>query len=211
MIDLDNTLGNRTAAVHAWIAEFVRDHDLPPGAAELILRADNDGYSSRFDVFTAIRDRFELRPTVEALLEAYQDRVVALAAPTPGAIDCLKQLRSAGWSIAIVTNGSTRQQHGKIDAIGFRELVDAVIVSGDLQIKKPDRRIFEAAASAAGVPLDNGWMVGDAPLHDIVGAQALGLRTAWIHRDRSWPDEHPPPTVVLDDLRGLFAAISEHG
>ncbi|KAG1648552.1 putative glutamine amidotransferase [Nymphon striatum] len=37
--------------------------------------------------------------------------------------------RQAGWTIAIVTNGSSGQQHSKIDRLGVRGLVDVVVVS----------------------------------------------------------------------------------
>lgn len=210
MIDLDNTLGNRTASVRAWIAEFCSDYGFGSEAADWILERDNDGYSSRVEVFDAIVEQFGITEPAEKLLAAYQTRVVDLAAPTVGALECLHNMRSRGWSIAIVTNGSSKQQHGKIDAIGIRSSVDAVIVSGDLGIKKPDPQIFKAAANATQQSLEGAWMVGDAALHDVVGAQQLGLNTAWLHRGRTWPTEHHPPTVILDDLTQLVDAIHAH-
>lgn len=207
MIDLDNTLGNRTAAVQEWTEQFCTQRDLPAGAAEWILEQDNDGYSARSQVFAAIKKRFELADPVEQILEAYQSKIVQLAEPTMGAIECLKDLRSAGHTVAIVSNGSTRQQHGKIDAMGLRPLVDAVIVSGDLDIKKPDARIFEAAAAATGQSLVGAWMVGDSALHDVVGARGVGAKTAWIHRGRAWSEPSCEPTVMIDDLTQLADAI----
>lgn len=211
MIDLDNTLGNRSEAVRAWIQEFCRERELSPGTAQRIFERDNDGYSARADVFAAIKERFELSDPVADLLVDYQDRVVALAAPTAGSFETLAELRSVGHTVAIVTNGSTKQQHGKIDAIGLRDLVDAVIVSGDIGIKKPDPRIFEAASDATGQPLAGAWMVGDSPLHDIVGAHALGCRTAWIRRDRSWTEPSCRPTAIIDTMAELPAAVASNG
>lgn len=138
MIDLDNTFGNRAEAVAAWAERFCNGHELPEGTAAWILAADNDGYSARADVFTAIRSRYGLCDPIEELLGAYRADVIALAAPTEGALECLAALRLAGHIIAIVSNGSTKQQHGKIDLMGLRDMVDAVIVSGDSDIKKPD-------------------------------------------------------------------------
>lgn len=212
MLDLDNTLGNRTSAVHTWVGEFCAEHELPPDAAEWILRADNDGYSARTEVFAELRDHFGLAEPVSDLVSKYQRRVIELAAPTVGAIECLRSLRSMGHTLAIVTNGSSGQQHGKIDTAGFRPMVDAVIVSGDLDIKKPDPRIFEAAAQATGQPLRGSWMVGDSATHDVLGAHVLGASTAWLHRDRDWPGHLScRPTVILDDLTQLVAAITAHG
>ncbi len=210
MIDLDNTLGNRSVAVQSWIDEFCSERSLSPEANDWILRQDNDGYSARVDVFASIKEKYGLAESVADLVLAYQDRIIALAAATNGAIEALTELRALGHRIAIVTNGSTKQQHGKIDAIGFRDMVDAVIVSGDIGIKKPDPRIFHAAAEATGEPLSGSWMVGDSALHDIVGASALGIKTAWVHRDRRWAEARCVPTVILDDMTQLVAAIQTH-
>lgn len=210
MIDLDNTLGNRTAAVQRWTEKFCDQRDLPAGSAAWILEQDNDGYSARSEVFTSIKEHFDLPEPVEQILEAYQSEIVQMAQPTTGAIECLKGLRSAGHTVAIVSNGSTRQQHGKIDVMSLRTLVDAVIVSGDLAIKKPDARIFQAAASATGQPLRGAWMVGDSALHDIVGAHAVGAETAWIHRDREWTEPSCAPTAIIGDLTQLLGVMQEH-
>ncbi|MCP5028502.1 MAG: HAD family hydrolase [Actinomycetia bacterium] len=78
-------------------------------------------------------------------------------------------------------------------------------------MKKPDRAIFAAAAAATGASLDGAWMVGDSPLHDIVGAARLGVRTAWLHRGRSWNVQQTEPTVTIDSLGDLPNAISMIG
>lgn len=211
MLDLDNTLADRETSVRAWAQEFVEDHGLDTEAANWILEQDNDGYSSRQAVFESIHDHFRIKDSVENLLSRYQRRIIELAVPLVGASGCLVRLRAAGFALAIVTNGSSQQQHGKIDVLGFRELVDAVCVSGELGTKKPAPEIFEAAATATGDSLRGAWMVGDSPLHDIVGAQRLGLNTAWIRRGRSWDADLKPPDLTLDTLEELQPGIEGFG
>ena len=167
LFDLDNTLADRSGAVADWIDEFCATEGLGVEDAAWILELDDDGYRDRVDAFTQLRARFSLTDPVETLVGEYRQRIVQLARPVPEATNCLAQLRSAGHALAIVTNGSSGQQHAKIDTLGFRELVDAVIVSGDLGIKKPDPRIFELAAEQTGCRLDDAWMVGDSALHDL--------------------------------------------
>ncbi|MGI9599442.1 MAG: HAD family hydrolase, partial [Acidimicrobiales bacterium] len=87
-------------------------------------------------------------------------------------------------------------------------LVDAVCISGDIGIEKPDPRIYRAAAELTNTPLD-GWMVGDSPVNDVVGAARLGLRTAWIRRGRAWTEAEATPTVIVDRLDQLAAAIDD--
>lgn len=216
MLDLDNTLADRAGAVSAWLDEFCARLELDDSAKAWIAAADNDGYADRNAVFSEISQRFGLTESAETLVDDYRRRVVELAAPTDGAIDCLEALRAAGAQLAIVSNGSSGQQHAKIDKLGLRAMVDAVIVSGDLDIKKPDPRIFEAAIRECGREIKREieseaaagrseaiWMVGDSALHDIVGAQELGFRTAWLHRGRTWDGQWSSPDITLDSLAEL--------
>jgi len=207
MIDLDNTLLDRHAAVAAWINEFVLEWQLPTGATEWIMTQDRDGYADRRTVFEMIHQRFEVSSSVESLLTTYRQRIIELSALTPGATQCLERLRSAGCQIAIVSNGSSGQQHGKIDALDLRSRVDSAIVSGDLGIAKPDARVFQAAATATGTTLDGAWMVGDSPTHDIVGASLCGTHTAWLDRGRDWTEKTTRPTVTISSLEDLPSAV----
>lgn len=207
MLDLDNTLADREGAVRAWIDEFRTEWGLPVEAGEWMLEADADGYAERKGVFESIRSRFGLDAPVDELLADYRRRVVELTAPTAGAVECLHLLRARGWITAIVSNGTGGQQSAKIDALSLRPLVDAVCISGDLGVEKPDAAIFEEAATRTGSTLDDAWMVGDSPHHDIEGAARLGLRTAWLRRRREWPAGPVTPTATIDSLGQLVSAI----
>ncbi|MEM9200914.1 MAG: HAD family hydrolase [Actinomycetota bacterium] len=207
MLDLDNTVADREASFAAWLAEFKEEHGLPRDACDWIVDVDNDGYADRVEVFQAIRDRLELDPSVEQLLAKYQARVVELARPTPGALACLRQMRNRAWTLALVTNGSSGQQQGKIDVLGIRHLFDVVCVSAEVGVKKPLPEIFEMAADQAGHPLSDSWMVGDSPLNDIGGGQRLGMKTAWLSRGRRWPEGESPPSVSISSLKDLVPAI----
>lgn len=209
MLDLDNTIADREAAVGAWLREFSQQHNVDPTGQAWILELDNDGYSDRTEVFSAIKDRLGLQPPVERLLADYQRRVVELTTPTSGAIDCLTEMRRRGWTLALVTNGSSGQQHGKIDALGIRNLFDTICVSGDLGIKKPAAEIFKIAAEQVDVTTAGAWMVGDSPVNDVDAPRRLGMNTAWVTRGRSWPGELPPPTVSVDGLGDLVGVIAD--
>ncbi len=207
MIDLDNTLADREAAVRRWVAEFCEARSLGPDVAAWLTTMDNDGYADRREVFQQIVERLDPTASVDELLAAYRRRVVELAALCPGAVACLGRLRDAGWTTAIVSNGSSEQQHGKIDALGLRPLVDAVVVSGDLGIKKPDPRIFEAAARVTGCRLSDAWMVGDSPENDVVGPHRLGIATVWLRRGRRWSEPSVEPRLTIDGLDELPALL----
>ncbi|MGW3313404.1 HAD family hydrolase [Streptomyces sp. NPDC001073] len=60
----------------------------------------------------------------------------------------------------VVTN-SEGDAHHELEQCGLRDLVDGVLDSTQVGIRKPDRRIFEMAATAVGLPLSECLYVSD--------------------------------------------------
>jgi putative hydrolase of the HAD superfamily len=132
------------------------------------------------------------------------------AAIYPGARELLADLRKAR-TLGVITNGPTKVQRPKLEAIGYREFFEEprVFVSGEFGAAKPDPSIFLAAARSAGVAPERCVMVGDARVFDMP-AKAVGFRTILFCEGRDVPDtaadEHPPDAVAKSyrDVRRLL-------
>jgi putative hydrolase of the HAD superfamily len=122
----------------------------------------------------------------------------------------LRSTRRIGIPVVIVTNGVTAHQEAKLDAIGARDVVDGWVISEQVGVRKPDRRIFEHAAELAGQPLDGSWMLGDNPTADIGGAEKIGLKTAWVNRyHRTWAGDGRPPITFEHPASAIEYAASQ--
>jgi putative hydrolase of the HAD superfamily len=66
------------------------------------------------------------------------------------------------------------------------------VVSGDIGIYKPDRRIFDEAISRAGVKNEEAMFVGDHPVNDIEGARGAGWKTLWMKSTGYWAEGIAP-------------------
>ena len=207
MIDLDNTLNDREAAFRAWAAEQCAERGLDRSSVDWIVEVDEDGYGDRAGIQAAIFERLGWTGPTGELQRRYREGIRRHLVESTGATACLEALRAAGHTVVVVTNGGTEPQHHKIDVLGFRDLVDGVVVSEEAGVAKPDPAIFELAARSVGGELDGGWMVGDAAVNDVVAAGRLGLRTAWIQRGRTWDPSLPPPTVTVGSVGELAAVI----
>ncbi|MGW3326898.1 HAD family hydrolase [Streptomyces virginiae] len=200
MLDLDNTLVDRDAAFREAVTTFLAEHHLPATDAAWVMTVDAGGYTARHDVAVAMNDRFRGRvpaTAVQALLDrGGADHVVL----TDAARDALSRAPADGWTCVIVTNGSTVQQEAKIFRSGLDRLVQGWVVSEKVGCKKPDPKIFHAAADAVGVPLDGAWIIGDSAHADIAGADALGLRSIWVSNGRSWEQDSYRPTRIAPDV-----------
>lgn len=203
--DLDGTLTDRQSALSDAVAGLSRAHNLPP-AADRWLHAELADRANAAD-FARLREAFELEASTEALWQEYVERIAAAVTCRPKVLDGLGRLRAAAWTIGIVTNGASDIQRAKLTATGLAALVDGVAASGDLEIRKPDRRLFELAAARCGVSLEHGgWMVGDNPAGDIGGGQQAGLHTIWI-RGRAWPDDLPAADHIVDDVTDAISIL----
>jgi FMN phosphatase YigB (HAD superfamily) len=209
LFDLDDTLIDLRAAFRRFAAEFARARRLGDEGRDWLVESWNP-YQSRDSYFATVRERYELRDSVPDLWAHYRRRMPELVTCRPEVRTGLTQLRSAGWRVGIVSNGEADNQLGKIERTGLIGLVDAVAVSGALGVRKPDRRIFAAAAVQAGCDLaEGGWMVGDNPDTDCRGGTAAGLRTVWIDDGSGrWPGQDPGTDHVVVDVVDAFALLT---
>ena len=199
LIDLDNTLIDRSAAFRRWSERWAPDHGGSPDDIAWLIATDREGYEPREHFAELISARFAV-PADVALLELRAGMIDQVELD-PQVGRALGEAADAGWSPVVVTNGSVRQQEAKLRHTGLDRLVAAWVISEGAGVSKPDRRIFEVAAEAVGRSLDaGGWMIGDHAAYDVGGGHAAGLRTVWLRRGREWPADLPyRPTHIADD------------
>jgi len=205
LVDLDNTLGDRTGAFAQWATEFVQTHGFDGEALRVVHEADRDGLAPRSAFFAEVCDRLGLSIDVETLVARYATEYTRHYRAFPGVPDALGGLRGEGWRIAVVTNGSWWQRD-KIRIAGLTGVIDACCISGEVGVRKPDPKILEVAAEMCGLPLEGAWMVGDS-LVDIQAAHAAGIRSAWIDHGRRWPEAAFAPTRIVESFVDATAAI----
>ncbi|MET9077874.1 HAD family hydrolase [Streptomyces sp. NPDC004232] len=211
LFDLDGTLVDRNGAFATAIAELSQDHGYGPEIESWLLTGLADRAERRD--FDRLRATFPIEESADHLWRVYVGRMAAAVTCRPGVLDSLARLKRAGWSIGVATNGASDIQRAKIDATGLAELIDGIAASGDIDVRKPDARLFELAAARCGTQLSHGdWMTGDNPETDIAGGYNAGLRAIWV-RGGTWPDGLAAPhhTVdnVTDAINYLLAQFSE--
>jgi putative hydrolase of the HAD superfamily len=203
--DLDGTLADRQSALSDAVTGLCRSHALP-AAAEQWLRTELADRATTGD-FARLREAFGLEVSAANLWREYVDLIAAAVTCRPEVLEGVARLRAAAWTIGVITNGAGDIQRAKLAGTGLADMVNGVAASGDLEIRKPDRRLFELGATRCGVSLaDGGWMVGDNPAGDIGGGHQAGLRTIWL-RGRPWPDGLPAAHHVVDDVTDAITIL----
>ncbi|MFE9221326.1 HAD family hydrolase [Streptomyces lavendulae] len=178
-----------------------------PHEAEAII-CDRLSERARPEDFVDLRAIFHLSDAPDDLWHEYVHGIARSVRCFPGAREGLEALGGEGWTIGIATNGAGDIQRAKLAATGLAPLFDGICVSGEVGVRKPARGFFEAAATACGVPLSGGgWMVGDGPETDMVGARAAGLRSLWVADGREWPDGPREPDMIAPDIAGAIEIL----
>ena len=98
----------------------------------------------------------------------------------PDALPLLHHLRSRGFRLGVLTNGTEEQQRDKLVRTGLDGAFDVVCTSERIGFQKPDSRAFVTLAGELGVDPADCLFVGDNPAHDIAGARAAGMRAVLV-------------------------------
>lgn len=122
--------------------------------------------------------------------EGLKMRLFAGTRPEPSMIRAVQTLRGAGIKTALVSNSWGGYGYPRDS---FDEMFDAVIISGEVGLRKPQPEIYRLAAQKLGLEPSDCVFVDDFRVN-VDGATAVGM-TALLHRD---------PAKTIQELERLF-------
>lgn len=158
-------------------------------------------------LFDAVLNAQELPGDEGALAVAFALSRRKLQRLMPDAKETLARLRPA-FQLGLLTNGAPDLQREKIAASGLAPFFDAIIVSGEHGVGKPDPEIFRILLSELGAAPGEATMVGNSLARDIVGARNAGLaRTVWLKVPGSEEFAEVTPDHTISGLHELPALL----
>jgi len=222
LFDLDDTLHDDTYAYQSAAEEVAREVAAEHGVDALALKAayvaEAEGFWHRLSPADLKIKLAGLRATMwQTALEsvgmggdpelaqrsaerynAYRMKYFTLF---PGAVDLLRSLRERGTKLGIVTNGLSETHREKIALLQIGDYFDAIFLSDEVGMVKPDPLLFAHACRTLGGAPAHGAMVGDRYDRDIRGAIEAGLYTIWLNiRDEKLPPGVTPPDATCSSI-----------
>lgn len=166
---------------------------------------------SAVERFRRMLDRLGLLPHAEAgdfareLAEHHMRTLAGAAVPMERAREIVERVRERGMRTALISNFDYAPATEWILAnAGLDGLLDALVVSDALGVRKPHERIFRSALEGTRTTPERALHIGDMPRQDAWGAGRLGMRTVWINpRREGYPVEEHPPTLTVERLAEL--------
>jgi len=113
----------------------------------------------------------------EERYEGLVDRLFSGMQPEQAMIEALPRARAAGLKTGLISNS---WGHGRYDRDSFARLFDAVVISGEVGLYKPQPEIFRLGAERVGLDPAQCVFVDDL-VENCEGAEAVGM-TAVLHR-----------------------------
>jgi putative hydrolase of the HAD superfamily len=113
------------------------------------------------------------------------------------------RLRERGVKLGIISNWDSRLA-SLLDGLGLGKLLETVVSSADVGMRKPDPRVFELACERLGVQPADAAHVGDHHYADITGATAVGMTPVLIDRHGVCAEQPDLFLTTLDDLETVL-------
>ena len=123
----------------------------------------------------------------------------------------LQTLKQRGYKLAVLSNWDWRLRH-IIEQSELHPYFDALIISEEVGVEKPNPKIFQAAMDALGIAPDRALHVGDSYREDYLGARAVGLHAVLLDRHCEAMPRHPEPVsrdgcVTIRSLKELMEML----
>ncbi|HVM12076.1 MAG TPA: HAD family phosphatase, partial [Actinomycetota bacterium] len=208
LIDFGGVL---TSSLGEAFERFCEEEGIPPDRLRDVLRAayddeDPDHFVSLIETGRIEIDEFE-RLLAEVLSDGLQRpiradglvrRMVEDMEIDPEMVDLVRRARAAGIRTALVSN-SWGLHYYPMDLL--EEIFDAILISGEVGLRKPGPEIFRAAAERLGLDVAGCVFVDDFG-GNVAAAERLGMR-GYLH------EESARSVKELETLLGLPPAAAE--
>ncbi|PIQ98933.1 MAG: hypothetical protein COV66_13635 [Nitrospinae bacterium CG11_big_fil_rev_8_21_14_0_20_45_15] len=143
---------------------------------------------------------------IRELLREYYEEIYKPRKVYDETIPVLQELQGKGVRMGIISNTTNPDfmKDYERELLGLSPYFEFSIYSSGVPFRKPHPSIYEIALTRLSVPVEEILFVGDSPLTDIAGPQAVGMHTAWLNREDAPHPEPIRPHYVIHSLADLL-------
>jgi len=137
---------------------------------------------------------------------ALRELITADFPAMPGAGELLRELREAGFKLAVGSSGPPENIELVLEKLGAGRLFDAIVTGMDVTRGKPDPQVFLIAAERLGIPPARCAVVEDAPA-GIAAAGAAGMTSIGLVSTGRTAESLAAADVVIGSLGELSPEV----
>jgi len=215
--DADDTLFDypraERAAMRACLREFrlriepeifvnaYRRHNLDVWRA--FERGETDQATLRVERFRRLADEFGIPDLpLDRISSFYLEALSGQPQLFPGALAIVRRAAKK-FPLALITNGIAAVQRRRFAASPIMPYFQAVVISEEVGIAKPDPRIFAPALQKIGVEAADVLYVGDSVTSDMAAARNAGMDFCWFNPAGTPVPAGYTPAFIIADIQEL--------
>jgi putative hydrolase of the HAD superfamily len=154
---------------------------------------------------------------ITAAVMAYHGQKIKHIQLYDDVLKCLEKLKKSSIKTAIITDGIPIKQYEKILRLGIDDLIDLVVISDEIGIRKPNPELFSYCLKKFKVKGHETIYVGDNIYKDIIPAKINKIHSVYIHRGGKYDtnvtgetiSEENKPDHEISRLDELFNIIND--
>jgi 2-haloacid dehalogenase len=220
--DADDTLFDYPRAERAAVRACLREFGIRVGLGTFIdsyrrhnkemwqafERGETDQATLRVERFRRVAAEFAIADLpVERVGVFYLDALAGQPQLYPGALATVRALAKK-FPLALVTNGIAAVQRRRFAASPITPFFQAVVISEEVGIAKPDPRIFAPALQKIGVAAGEVLYVGDSVTSDMAAARNAGMDFCWLNPGRVPVPAGYTPTFIIAAIKELPGSLA---
>jgi 2-haloacid dehalogenase len=141
---------------------------------------------------------------LERISSFYLETLAGQSQLLPGALDLVRKLAKK-FPLALITNGIAAVQNRRFAASPITRYFQAVIISEEVGIAKPDPRIFAPALEKLGMDAADVLYVGDSVTSDMAAARNAGMDFCWLNPGLVPVPDGYAPAFIIASIKELLA------
>ena len=153
---------------------------------------------------------------ITAAVMAYHGQKIKHIQLYDDVLKSLEKLKKSSIKTAIITDGIPIKQYEKILRLGIDDLIDLVVISDEIGIRKPNPELFSYCLKKFKVKGHETIYVGDNIYKDIIPANFNKIHSVYIHRGGKYDtnvtgetiSEENKPDHEISGLDELFSIIN---
>lgn len=193
LFDIDDTLYDSTrqstlARKNAIEAMIEAGLDVNKKKAEetlaKVIREYGSNYSNHFNKLLKKLGKKPNQRIIAAGIVAYHNTKFTYLHPFEDTLPTLLKLRDMGYKLGVITDGKSMKQWEKLIRLGLQHFFDTVVISEEVGVEKPEKKIFAVACNKLALKPQNCVYVGNHLGKDIAGANNAGMTSVRIMKGK---------------------------
>ena len=119
----------------------------------------------------------------------------------PDVLECLFNINKI--KLCVISNGDSKFQRLKLTKTGLDRYFSEILISGDINIKKPNPKIYTTMSDNISISLDKCAYIGDRLDFDAIGSSEAGMLGVWLNRKNIPGNKIPKNVKTITSLQQL--------